>query len=127
MASRDIKDLTPEAAQKCEAFLAKANEKLRPLNLEVFLTCTYRSQKEQDALYAQGRTVPGKIITWTKKSVHTQRRAWDVAIKDIRTNKLRWDGPWDLLGQVAGELEIAWGGRWIVRDRPHFQITRSKK
>jgi|WetSurMetagenome_2_1015567.scaffolds.fasta_scaffold193237_2 peptidoglycan LD-endopeptidase CwlK len=127
MASRDIKDLSAEAAQKCEAFLAKVNGKLKPLNLEVFLTCTYRSQKEQDALYAQGRTVPGKIVTWTKKSVHTQRRAWDVAIRDTRTDKLRWDGPWDLLGQVAADLEIEWGGRWMVRDRPHFQIARSKK
>jgi len=29
-----------------------------------------RSQAEQDALYAQGRTTPGPIVTWTKHSRH---------------------------------------------------------
>lgn len=29
-----------------------------------------RTQAEQDALYAQGRTVPGPIVTWTRNSNH---------------------------------------------------------
>lgn len=38
----------------------------------------YRSQERQNALYAQGRTTTGKIVTWTKTSVHTKRLAVDV-------------------------------------------------
>jgi peptidoglycan L-alanyl-D-glutamate endopeptidase CwlK len=123
MASRDINDLTPEAAQKCRAFLAAAEAKLAPLGLRLLVTCTYRSQKEQDALYALGRTTPGKIVTWTRRSVHTKRRAWDVVFQNIKTGRLVWDGPWDELGKIAADLDITWGGAWPrCKDRPHFQM-----
>jgi peptidoglycan L-alanyl-D-glutamate endopeptidase CwlK len=38
----------------------------------------YRPQARQDALYAQGRTKKGPVVTWTRKSKHTERKAMDV-------------------------------------------------
>lgn len=54
--------------------------------LDVVVSETYRSQKRQNELYAQGRTAPGNKVTWTKKSNHTSRKALDVY--PIRGNML---------------------------------------
>lgn len=37
-----------------------------------------RSQAEQDALYAQGRTAPGPVVTWTRDSDHLRGVAIDL-------------------------------------------------
>lgn len=42
------------------------------------VTEVYRTQQRQNQLYAQGRTMPGKIVTWTKTSLHTERLAADI-------------------------------------------------
>lgn len=46
----------------------------------IFITETYRSQERQKYLYAQGRTRPGQIVTWTLDSNHKSRLAWDIAV-----------------------------------------------
>lgn len=40
----------------------------------------YRSQSRQDALFAQGRTAPGNVVTWTTNSLHTSGAAADVFV-----------------------------------------------
>lgn len=40
----------------------------------------YRNQTRQDLLFAQGRTAPGPVVTWTRASLHTQGRAADVYV-----------------------------------------------
>lgn len=86
-----------------------------------------RSQAEQDALYAQGRTKPGKIVTWVRHSKHTEGKAidtmafpasWDghlyLAIRDAMFTaakelgvKLRWGGDWDGDGVTErGETDL---------------------
>jgi peptidoglycan L-alanyl-D-glutamate endopeptidase CwlK len=46
------------------------------------VACALRSPKEQDLLYAQGRTLPGKIITWAKgwQSYHQYGLAIDLVL-----------------------------------------------
>mgnify|MGYP001810105692 CR=1 FL=1 len=39
-----------------------------------------RSQARQDALFAQGRTAPGPVVTWTRDSAHLDGEAVDVMI-----------------------------------------------
>jgi hypothetical protein len=39
-----------------------------------------RSQARQDALFAQGRTAPGPVVTWTRDSAHRDGAAVDVMI-----------------------------------------------
>jgi hypothetical protein len=47
---------------------------------QVAIAETYRSQGRQNALYAQGRTAAGPVVTWTQNSKHTQGRAVDVVL-----------------------------------------------
>jgi peptidoglycan LD-endopeptidase CwlK len=59
MASRSLDDLRPEFRAMAELWLADcAGEQL-----DVLVYCSYRSMAEQSALYAQGRTRPGPIVT----------------------------------------------------------------
>jgi hypothetical protein len=76
-----------------------------------------RSQDRQDYLFAQGRTRPGPVVTWTRHSEHTRGRAVDVTI----------DGGWDdtaafrLLQRVAREEGLQTLG---ARDPGHLQLPR---
>ena len=53
-----------------------------------------RSQARQDALFAQGRTTPGAIVTWTKNSKHGKGLAADLVV----------DGSWQ---NPAGYAQLA--------------------
>ena len=79
-ACRDIGALLPAAQAACRAFLRECERE----GLDVLITETYRTQERQDYLYAQGRTRAGTIITWTRKSRHTGRLAWDVCREQKR-------------------------------------------
>ena len=75
--SRKIEDLTLRMQQKARLFEFKMKEAMA---IPFMFTSTYRSQEEQDAIYSQGRTTPGKIVTWTHHSRHTERDAFDIAL-----------------------------------------------
>ncbi len=119
-ACRTISELTPLAQQACNLFMARC----KAAGLDIFITETYRSQERQNYLYEQGRTRPGQIVTWTKTSRHTSRRAWDIACigeELYDTNVIK------KAGKIAADLGITWGGTWNTPDRPHFEIGASWK
>lgn len=89
MPSRSLDDLLPGTRSKWCATRDEWNA-LRPN--PVFEVCTYRSQEEQDGLWAKGRTKPGPQVTWTRHSKHTERRAVDFAF--------RMPNPWDLKADI---------------------------
>jgi peptidoglycan L-alanyl-D-glutamate endopeptidase CwlK len=62
MASRDIKDCVDELQEKWP--LIKKEYESTYIDRVVKPICTLRSTAEQQALYAQGRTKPGRIVTW---------------------------------------------------------------
>ena len=84
---------------------------------EVSVVETTRSQERQDALFAQGRTAPGPVVTWTRHSQHTLGRAADVMI----------DGGWDdtsafaQLQQVAREEGLHTLG---MKDPGHLELPK---
>ena len=47
---------------------------------EVELMEGYRTPERQEHLYAQGRTRPGPVVTWTRDSRHAQGRAADLRV-----------------------------------------------
>ena len=100
-----------------------------------------RTIEEQNALYAQGRTKPGDIVTKAKggSSYHNYGLAIDFAILmdkngDGYYDELSWDikkdndkdGMADWL-EVVKVFEAAgweWGGKWSsIKDYPHLQKT----
>lgn len=130
MSSRSIDDLHPILKPLCIQFLADCKAE----GIQAFLTCTYRSSKEQDELYAQGRTAPGRKVTNAKggQSQHNTTlngkpaaRAFDIAIKGPG-GALNWDihhRHWKRVGEIGKSLGLNWGGDWTsIKDYPHFEL-----
>lgn len=98
-----------------------------------------RTKQRQEELYAQGRTKPGKIVTWTMKSKHIEGLAVDIAPcnKDgsINWNDLKmFDKMADAMFKAAKELNINirhgadWNMNGVKRekgetDSPHFELV----
>ena len=117
MASRKIEDLTLEMQNLYREFAVLTAE----AGIDFIITCTYRTQEEQDRLYRQGRTAPGKIVTWTRHSKHNERKAFDIAI--MNAGKINWDEKaYQKTGEIGESLGLIWGGRWKSPDYPHFQF-----
>lgn len=129
MASRKLEDLHPLMRPLAEAFIAR----LRDRGVEVIVTCTYRSNAEQDALYAQGRGQKGQIVTYLKGGESTHNftidgkpasKAFDVV--PMKNGKCLWNvmaPEWQEVGAVARSLGIAWGGDWVrFKDYPHLEL-----
>lgn len=112
---REISELTPTAQKACMLFMTACEN----AGYYIFITETYRSQERQDYLYSLGRTRPGNIVTWTRSSRHTSRRAWDIAVhgSDLYNKTIL-----KKCGAVAKQLGIIWGGTWSTPDYPHFEV-----
>ncbi|WP_244534237.1 M15 family metallopeptidase [Pseudomonas aeruginosa] len=98
--------------------------------IDIIVTSTYRDLESQAALYAQGRTTPGKRVTNAKagQSFHNWRVAFDVV--PLRDGKAVWnttgaDGKlWERIGQLGEAAGLEWAGRWkTFREYAHFQYT----
>lgn len=112
--------LYPAVAAKRDQLVAI----MAAVGFPVVVTDEYRTFEEQDALYAQGRTKPGSIVTNAKggESLHNFRCAFDVAFK--KGNGVSYDGDFVMLGKVGKILGLEWGGDWTsFVDKPHFQYT----
>lgn len=127
--SRKVEDLTPEMQEKVKLFQAS----MKLAGIDFILTATFRDQERQNALYAQGRTKPGKVVTWTRNSRHTKRTAFDIAI--LRSGQPTWDTKIDLnendipdyqeAGKIGESVGLEWGGKWHPPDYPHFQLKET--
>lgn len=98
-----------------------------PVGVHPFITSTYRSFQEQAAIYAQGRTKPGKIVTNSKagQSYHNYGLALDFVLKI--NGKVSWelDNNWMIVVNCFMERGFLWGGefRGKFKDYPHFEKT----
>ena len=120
--SRNLDDLVPPAKQRAEAFIAAAKAK----GIDLLVTSTYRDNESQDALYAQGRTAPGNIVTRAKagQSWHNWRCALDVVT--LVNGKAIWDDQamWKQVGEIGKSCGLEWAGDWVTfKEFPHFQYT----
>ena len=99
---------------------------------ELFIVRALATYEEQDALFAQGRTEPGAIVTNAKggQSWHNFGRAFDVALEEKQTQKPSWSTAsddlelWRLLGVIAKWIGLEWGGNFnSITDFGHFHNT----
>ena len=119
-ACRDISELEISAQTACTMFMQECEMQ----GLKVLITETYRPQERQDYLYEQGRTRPGSIVTWTRSSRHTGRRAWDIC-KNVKGEEYSDTGFFRKCGDIAKRLNITWGGTWSTPDMPHFEVDKN--
>jgi peptidoglycan L-alanyl-D-glutamate endopeptidase CwlK len=127
------KGLHPDLIAKLEAVFAKMAELGHPMRIMEGV----RTSERQQQLYAQGRTMPGPIVTncdgIRKLSNHQVKpdgygHAADCAfVNDPRTPKDEtWDAsqPWQTYGELAEAKGLRWGGRFkTLRDMPHVELV----
>jgi peptidoglycan L-alanyl-D-glutamate endopeptidase CwlK len=79
-----------------------------------------RSQERQNELYAQGRTEPGEVVTWTLHSKHVRGRAFDF---DFVSAEHQGDADaWEFAGEVGNGLGLVWGPDLGIPDYRHFEM-----
>ena len=120
--SRSLSDLNPKVAALCSEFLNRCKAE----GIDVIITSTYRDAESQNALYAQGRTAPGKKVTNAKagQSFHNWRVAFDFV--PIVGGKAIWndDTLWAKCGEIGEGVGLEWAGRWKkFCEFPHMQFT----
>ncbi|WP_342553555.1 M15 family metallopeptidase [Paenibacillus sp. FSL R7-0652] len=102
--------------------------------IEVVITHGYRSVEDQDALFAQGRSSSGRIVTNARggESYHNYGLAIDFALRTPK-GEIVWDmerddngngkADWLEVVDLAKELGFTWGGDWAnFPDYPHLQM-----
>lgn len=96
-------------------------------NIDVQVTQGLRSWAEQAALYAQGRTAPGGIVTNAQPghSYHQFGLAVDVAPFDAGIPDWNSAHPvWKRIVSVGVSVGLVDGAEWrTFPDWPHFQMT----
>lgn len=121
-----IRTLLPEAQKAARHFMDLA----QAINFgaDIKIICGTRTYREQAAIFAQGRTRPGKIVTKAGQgqSNHNFGLAWDIGFFD-GDDYVDDPKPYRDLGErIAGEkIGVEWGGAWRFIDMPHFQIVVS--
>lgn len=134
--------------------ISKAHPKIREELLNDYIYCNnnilgkgvrlrfayvLRTNEEQDALYAIGRTKPGRKVTNAKggQSIHNYGLAFDIVLLyDLDDNGTFETASWDMVkdgdnDKKADWMEVVeyfkskgwtWGGDWKkFKDYPHFQ------
>ena len=119
---RGVENLIPEAQEAANAFL----ERCRYWGYNVLITDTLRTKAEQDALYAQGRTAPGNIVTSCRypHSLHNWGCAFDFCKNYKGAEYDNSDGFFDKCGKIAEDLGLIWGGHFKNVDKPHIQLNK---
>lgn len=104
--------------------------------VQIIITQGLRTIAEQDALYAQGRTKPGSIVTNARGGYSNHNFGWAIdfalLLPDGRT--VSWDTlrdddkdslpDWSEVVDEAKKLGFEWGGDWrSFTDLPHLQMV----
>lgn len=106
--------------------------------LKIRVVQGYRTFAEQDALYAQGRTKPGPIVTNAKGGLsnHNYGLSFDFCIlkpdgsiswsldEDINHDESK---DWKQVVTIFKENDFEWGGDWRFTDNPHIEKTFGHK
>lgn len=130
----NLGSLNKKAAAKFEPFITQVEAFLSPKGVTVEVISGLRSWAAQAALYAQGRTKPGRIVTKARpgSSWHNYGLAIDLGLfksgvyldekKPAEADKLYAE-----IGKIAAAHGIEWAGNWkSFTESPHFQITFGK-
>lgn len=117
-----------------------AQEACPLLPFDVIVVEGVRTIQRQRDLYAQGRTKPGKIVTWTMNSKHIDGLAVDLAPYDYETRQILWGDVLKFNDMIRSMLRVAaahkvkirsgadWNQNGVLResretDSPHFELV----
>lgn len=127
----NLGSLNKKALAKFEPFLAEAETAMAAQGVIIEVISGLRSWAAQAALYAQGRTKPGPIVTKARpgSSWHNYGLAIDLGLfkggKYLDSaNPALADKLYGSIGAIASRHGIEWAGTWkTFQETPHFQVT----
>jgi peptidoglycan L-alanyl-D-glutamate endopeptidase CwlK len=112
-------------------------EAIQDTPIDFTITDGVRTDVEQQKLYAQGRTEPGTIVTYTdgiiNKSKHQPKDdgyGYAVDLYPYINGKVQLNNITAMktiaahIRQTADRLHttVEWGGDWKMRDYPHYEL-----
>jgi peptidoglycan L-alanyl-D-glutamate endopeptidase CwlK len=118
---KNIATLLPPAQAAARRWLAACLD----AGLRIKIISGTRTYADQDALYAQGRSKPGRVVTNAKAgySNHNFGIAWDFGIFGPKGEYIEEGAEYARAGEIAESQGLEWGGRWeSLEDRPHIQL-----
>ena len=117
-----LKKVHPELARRVRMVI----DNLAKAGMQVEVVQGLRTVAEQDALFAQGRTKPGKVVTNARGGQSNHNYGIAVDVVPFADGKPNWDAPnsiWIAIGGEAEKVGLEWGGNWKkFLDRPHIQL-----
>ena len=115
-----IATLQPEVRPYARALVSKA----AGIGITIKVISGLRTYSQQNELYAQGRTKPGRVVTNARGgySNHNFGIAFDIGV--FEGAKYLDESPkYKAVGALGVELGLEWGGNWkTIQDQPHFQL-----
>ena len=119
-----LQQLHPAVRERFEAFI---DEVETTLNVTIRMEPPLRTFAEQQALWEQGRTKPGKVVTWAPpgSSYHNYGLAADLVPWKMDHTDLDWNYDFKKWKPLADEYQLVWGGDFSKNkyDPDHFQYT----
>jgi len=96
-----------------------------PVGVHPLITQGYRTFAESEALYNQGRTTPGAIVSNAKagQSYHNYGLSLDFCL--VINGKQSWnvDDNWHKVVDIFKSHGFTWGGDWTsFKDYPHLEM-----
>lgn len=127
-----IEKLHPSVRDEVKKIIAECDSALNG-RAKIRITQGLRTFAEQEKLYNQGRTSPGKKVTNAKagQSIHNYGLAVDICLiidgKDVSWDTAKdWDNDgvadWYECVKIFAKYGWDWGGNWkTFKDLPHFE------
>lgn len=133
-----VKLLHPAVRQLFSDFITECEN---TLNVTLRVVQGLRTFEEQDAIYAQGRTKPGAIVTNARAGSSYHNYGLAVDLVELKDGQANWNFKYKLLQPIARKYGLTWGADWDndgltkadgdkdehLVDMPHFQMTYGKR
>lgn len=129
--SRNIKDLHPTLQKLADKLIIECEKQ----GIKIKIGECLRTVKEQDELYAKGRTKSGIIVTNARGYLYSSMHQWGVAFDFYIDMDVDKDGKvsddafnnntklFNRVGKIGKSIGLEWGGDWkSIHDLPHFQL-----
>ena len=116
----NIATLLPQAQPLARALIEIA----AAIGIAIKVISGTRTYEEQNALYEQGRSKSGRIVTSARGgySNHNFGIAFDIGV--FEGGRYLDESPaYKAVGAIGMKLGLEWGGNWkTIQDEPHFQF-----
>jgi len=119
----NLNTLHPKFRQSAIAAWTEAQAAM-PSNVQIVVVQGMRSMEDSNALYAQGRTAPGEIVTNAPggSSYHNYGLAFDFAMITNGKDDYVVGPNWMKVVSIVERAGMTWGGTFpTIVDDPHFE------